>query len=100
MTEARLDNGLVMGHAYSLTALHALGDHCVLLRVRNPWGEHEWNGRWADGSPEWGRVTEEERRRLMVEFAEDGEFWMELDDFHREFQANPDQHVRVITILI
>jgi hypothetical protein len=52
VTEARLENGLVRGHAYSITALKVLtavgryGKQVVILRVRNPWGEHEWNGPW------------------------------------------------------
>ncbi|KAL3120633.1 hypothetical protein niasHT_007925 [Heterodera trifolii] len=84
--EAKLDNGLVMGHAYSITAIQSLHDDVVLLRVRNPWGQHEWNGRWSDGAPEWDQLTETQRHALCVEFGEDGEFWMSLDDFHKEFQ--------------
>jgi len=24
-----------------------------LLKVRNPWGSHEWTGDWSDSSPLW-----------------------------------------------
>jgi hypothetical protein len=23
------------------------------MKIRNPWGESEWTGRWSDGSKEW-----------------------------------------------
>lgn len=41
VTEARQDNGLVRGHAYSITAVHAVQTPrglTTLLRIRNPWG--------------------------------------------------------------
>ena len=91
VTEARLDNGLVMGHAYSITAIQTIHDGpngpVVLLRIRNPWGEHEWTGPWSDGAPEWNNVSEADRLRMHLSFADDGEFWMCLADFHREFQV-------------
>uniref|UniRef100_A0A915CYD2 Calpain catalytic domain-containing protein n=1 Tax=Ditylenchus dipsaci TaxID=166011 RepID=A0A915CYD2_9BILA len=90
VTEARLENGLVRGHAYSITALQTVeGPHgeTVLLRIRNPWGnDQEWNGPWSDNSPEWTYVTDEQRRSMHVSFNADGEFWMCFDDFIREFQ--------------
>lgn len=89
VTEAQLENGLVQGHAYSITALqtvHGRNGETVLLRVRNPWGEHEWNGAWSDDSPEWNYVSEADRQRMHLTFEEDGEFWMSLEDFHDNFQ--------------
>jgi calpain len=52
--ESKLDNGLIKGHAYSLTAVAKakLPGHgeVELVRIRNPWGnEHEWKGKWSDG---------------------------------------------------
>ncbi|VDO78140.1 unnamed protein product [Haemonchus placei] len=87
--KAPLDNGLVRGHAYSITALHTVaGPHgeTPLVRVRNPWGNSkEWNGPWSDGSPEWNYVDSQKRAELGVDFAQDGEFWMSFDDFYTNF---------------
>nr|XP_014348911.1 PREDICTED: calpain-5 [Latimeria chalumnae] len=58
--EARLECGLVKGHAYAVTDVrkvrvgHGLlayfkSEKLFMIRMRNPWGEKEWNGAWSDG---------------------------------------------------
>jgi calpain len=90
VTEARQDNGLVRGHAYSITAIHTVNTQrgsITLLRIRNPWGnDQEWNGPWSDNAPEWQYVSYEQRQKMQVEFKHDGEFWMDFGDFVREFE--------------
>jgi len=39
--------GIIGGHAYSLISVHRYGD-IKLVKLRNPWGKHEWKGKWAD----------------------------------------------------
>ncbi|EYC16155.1 hypothetical protein Y032_0034g2828 [Ancylostoma ceylanicum] len=88
--ESVMDNGLVFGHAYSVTALILVKDSSqgnnLLVRIRNPWGDTEWNGAWSDDSPEWNAVDSKERAQLKVKYADDGEFWMSFDDFCKNFE--------------
>ncbi|KAL2086579.1 hypothetical protein ACEWY4_017638 [Coilia grayii] len=87
-SEARTTTGLVKGHAYSITGLEEVnyrGQKVQLIRVRNPWGQVEWNGRWSDNSREWNMVDKSERDRIQLHSKDDGEFWMEFDDFKANF---------------
>lgn len=84
--EARLPNGLVKGHAYSITGMRIV-NNTPLLRIRNPWGnEQEWRGAWSDNSREWQSVSDDEKRDMNLNFEHDGEFWMSFQDFMREFE--------------
>jgi len=96
--EKKFENGLVAGHAYSITDVKLVrspsarrraarqvevtlpngksGD-IPLIRVRNPWGnESEWKGAWSDQSPEWTCLTQQDREKLGIVFDADGEFWL------------------------
>ncbi|XP_029657191.2 calpain-1 catalytic subunit-like [Octopus sinensis] len=55
--------------------LTRLGQQVQLVRLRNPWGQVEWNGPWSDGSPEWGLVSPTEKNQLDLVCQNDGEFW-------------------------
>ncbi|GAA6091194.1 calpain-5a [Tachysurus ichikawai] len=94
--EARLDCGLVKGHAYAVTDVHKVrlghgllaffkSEKLTMIRMRNPWGEKEWNGPWSDSSEEWQRVSKSEREKLGVTVRDDGEFWMTFEDFSKHF---------------
>jgi hypothetical protein len=48
--------GLVNMHAYSLISAAEVkkdGKKVQLVKLRNPWGDHEWNGDWSDKSGLW-----------------------------------------------
>uniref|UniRef100_A0A0B7AGX8 Calpain-3 n=2 Tax=Arion vulgaris TaxID=1028688 RepID=A0A0B7AGX8_9EUPU len=92
--EAELSNGLICGHAYSVTDVkmadiktaRAQGQ-IPMVRVRNPWGNgSEWKGAWSDGSREWSLISESEKQELGLAFEDDGEFWMSFQDFTSNFQ--------------
>ncbi|XP_048247268.1 calpain-5-like [Haliotis rufescens] len=95
--EVKLSIGLVKGHAYSVTDVrnvHLKGtglfsffnrEKIQMIRLRNPWGGVEWRGPWSDGSAEWQKVSEKEKKDLGLTFDENGEFWMSFDDFCRYF---------------
>lgn len=87
-SEAKTTTGLVKGHAYSITGLDEVnfrGKMIQLIRIRNPWGQVEWNGPWSDDSREWTYVDKAEKTRLQQDSADDGEFWMEFEDFKRNY---------------
>eukprot|EP00727_Mastigamoeba_balamuthi_P006669 m51a1_g2622 putative calpain family cysteine protease (704) ;mRNA; f:540528-543291 len=76
--------GLVEGHAYALLAVYS-GTPEPLLELRNPWGRVEWRGAWSDDDPRW---TPEFRKRLGApERADDGTFWMNVQDFCKYFNS-------------
>lgn len=87
--EARLSNGLVRGHAFTITKLVVLdkGYEVVrLMRIRNPWGnEVEWNGAWSDNSREWDSISESIKDEFNLVKEADGEFWMTFEDFIKNF---------------
>ncbi|XP_035265940.1 calpain-5-like [Anguilla anguilla] len=94
--EIHMANGLVRGHAYSVTSLrkvrlgHGLlgllnSEKIFLIRMRNPWGKTEWKGTWSDSSEEWERVGSTERTALGLTVKNDGEFWMAVDDWCKIF---------------
>ncbi|XP_065645117.1 calpain-5 isoform X2 [Hydra vulgaris] len=94
--ELQLDTGLIKGHAYGISAVKkiTLGQNffssfntetLYLVKLRNPWGEKEWNGAWSDGSAEWKKLSVKEREKLGIKNENDGEFWMSFDDFCKHF---------------
>ncbi|KAI5937780.1 calpain-2 catalytic subunit isoform X1 [Manis javanica] len=86
-SEAVTFQKLVKGHAYSVTGaeeVESRGSLQKLVRIRNPWGEVEWTGRWNDNCPNWNTIDPEVRERLTRRH-EDGEFWMSFSDFLRHY---------------
>ncbi|KAF7325000.1 Calpain catalytic domain-containing protein [Mycena kentingensis (nom. inval.)] len=73
-------SGLVGGHAYSVLRAKEVNGKRFLV-VRNPWGESEWTGAWADGSKQWTREWLGILEELEHEFGDDGQFVMEYKDF-------------------
>uniref|UniRef100_A0A6Q2YIC9 Calpain-3 n=1 Tax=Esox lucius TaxID=8010 RepID=A0A6Q2YIC9_ESOLU len=86
--ETRTTTGLVKGHAYSVTGVEE-SQHkeskVRLVRLRNPWGQVEWNGPWSDNSKEWASLPKGEKDKLQHQSAEDGEFWMSFEDFKKNY---------------
>ena len=55
-----------------------------LCKVRNPWGNTEWDGDWSDNSALW---TPEIRSELRYEKADDGIFWISFADLVQYFDS-------------
>ncbi|XP_074025117.1 calpain-13 [Numenius arquata] len=82
-----LRNGIVQGHAYTVTGAVKI---CYkngwkhIIRIWNPWGHGEWKGPWSDDSPQWDHV-EPQYREAYLRNKDDGEFWMSCEDFQEQF---------------
>ena len=77
--------GLVKSHAYTLISAKKWVDrNLYLLKLRNPWGEGEWNGKWSDNSPYW---TEEYKKYFGFTKRNDGIFWIDIFDYVKNFDA-------------
>jgi hypothetical protein len=87
--ENELPNGLIKGHAYSVTSvleINVQSRQLPMLRLRNPWsGTSEWKGPWSDSSREWSMISDYEKRKIGLVFAADGEFWISFHDFRENF---------------
>ncbi|XP_059138843.1 calpain-8-like [Physella acuta] len=86
--EEKIGNGLYAGHVYSITGYHQLryyGRVVNLIRLRNPWGHGEWTGAWSDSSPEMNSLNDRQLRELREKKKDDGEFWMEFNEFVKHF---------------
>jgi hypothetical protein len=88
--------GLLARHAYSLIDVleiknpKATKGRNRLIRLRNPWGQREWQGKWSDKSAEMETFIDlikreinrlEEEERFDPENAEDGSFLMCFKDW-------------------
>jgi len=69
-----------------------------LVRVRNPHGNYkEFQGIWSEGSSIWNSLSEETRQSLDLRVADDGEFWMTLDEFIKYFDFLSLTHLTRVT---
>ena len=95
--------GIIAGHAYSILDVFEIPKpkskkkrkQSRLLRLRNPWGHTEWNGKWCDDSEE----VEKNKKRILkvleekyadtnekIDFSKnDGTFLMRYSDFRKIF---------------
>lgn len=91
--EAETPEGLIKGHAYSITKVELMdivtpntSGKIPMVRLRNPWGnDSEWNGPWSDQSPEWRFIPDHVKAEIGLNFDADGEFWMSFQDWMKHF---------------
>jgi len=95
--------GILAGHAYSILDVFEIPKprsnknrkKSRLLRIRNPWGRKEWNGKWSDDSVETKKNKEKIENELNEKYKgthekinlsqEDGTFLMCFSDFRNIF---------------
>ena len=78
------DLGLITGHAYSILKMVLTKDGKRFVQIRNPWGEHEWTGRYCDSSDMW---TPDLMKEVGYENEDDGSFFMLWEDFVQWFEG-------------
>ena len=54
----------------------------LIINFCKPWGRKEWQGDWSDKSSKW---TEELKKMVGLESKDDGIFWINVNDFSKEF---------------
>jgi len=77
--------GIVSSHAYTVLSCFLIKSNGVrlrLVRLRNPWGQTEWNGDWSDKSKLW---TPELKAQVGFVDKADGIFFMSEMDYLRYF---------------
>lgn len=58
------------------------GEKVQLVNLRNPWGKTEWQGAWNDNDSRWTPALKKECNWVG---ADDGAFWMPIEDFTKHF---------------
>ena len=79
------NKGLIRSHAYTLISAKKWKERNIyLIKLRNPWGEAGWKGKWGDNSPYW---TDEYKRYFKYKKRNDGVFWIDINDYINNFDA-------------
>lgn len=56
-----------------------------MIKIRNPWGQFEWDGDWSDKSKKWTEEYKNAFNPILDE--DDGTFWMSFEDFVKNFDS-------------
>jgi len=75
------DVGLSAGHAYTVLGVLEIDTGKgveKVVRLRNPYGNGEFNGDWSDYSSKW---TPELKKKYNLVIKDDGDFYMGFNDF-------------------
>lgn len=77
--------GLLYNHAYGIMDVQEIQGHGLnLIRIRNPWGHGEWNGKFSDEDETWDD-HKGLKEKLNYQFSDDGTSWMEFGDWFANF---------------
>jgi hypothetical protein len=87
-------NGISNGHAYSIIGVneyHSKNEDIRLLRMRNPWGNTEWKGKYSDNCPLWTPELKEffqyDKYIGKSGTENDGIFFIPFEEYLKEFSS-------------
>ena len=83
LDEGMGNSGILFNHAYGIQQIREV-DGLQLIRIRNPWGQGEWTGKFADEDEAWDD-HKGLKEKLDYVFKNDGNWWMKYDDFCAHF---------------
>jgi hypothetical protein len=89
-SDTETTDGIVDGHAYTvLTCIkNVAGTSLRLVRVRNPWGQGEFeSGQWDDDGPGWDQYPEVKDALKPALGVDDGVFWVSDSEFFKYFKT-------------
>lgn len=73
------NSGILLNHAYGVLDIRDV-DGLQLIRIRNPWGNVEWTGKFADEDEAWDD-HKGLKEKLNYVFKDDGTWWMRYEDW-------------------
>lgn len=73
--------GLANNHAFTVLGAQEL-DGQKMVKMRNPWGAETFHGSFSDSDARW---TEELLEAASHTVANDGIFWITIEDYHNSF---------------
>ena len=79
-------NGLAQAHAYTVIGITEAVPGQRLVKMRNPWGKEGYTGPWCDECDEWNDVSQDVKDSLSFTSADDGVFYMTVEDYHAGFR--------------
>jgi hypothetical protein len=81
--------GLIDNHSFTLVSAFERkvgNDNVKLMKIRNPFGEGEWNGDWSDGNSKWTSEAKKAFPEYDAKGKNDGIFWIDFNNFCKYFQ--------------
>ena len=90
--EEERTNGIIKNLSYTFLSIFKIDQNRTLVKMRNPWGQGEWNGDWSDKSSLW---TPELKQKVNYQNnVDDGVFYMDFRDFFSSFSLTTIAHYR------
>lgn len=90
--ECNTPQGLAANHAYTVLGVASItknGKEVRLVKVRNPWGDNQYNGPWSEKSGDWTAELKAEVDAKLggVGHGDAGVFYMDITTYRLNFDG-------------